>query len=471
MVRLRPWFAAPLLAALSGTAHGIPTLPYTTRSIGYSGWSDAVRGDIPEVGMAGAMVGLCPSFVSCLDNPAGLALTQTHPGLEITHNIVYDGQLQDGSSPVHTTMEGATFSHYPWGISMGAWEPHREGQDYLRQGTGDQFNAEVLVREYHLAVAHVFMNNHLAVGLDLTLAYGRSTLDFASTSSFKDTEGQAFAFSGGLGLQYRLPHRWILGWSYHLPMALDTSKDAPGTPGITGFHKTLHVPFRLSVGGSYIPNRYFQFGAGFYYIGPVKDAAFVEDEVPLGERMNLQPRVGASYTFLDLRELDATVSLGTYLEVSRSEVTPSRMHLTSALSVNPWVLNFGWGIDIAPQYRNYLVSFGVDVMELFEKMGVLPRQWHPPHAGLFPRMAEETEEGLPRPLVDHWVPHKETDLLKEGKKIPRRLEESVKDAPNELKNLGTDLIDAVGSVVTEPLKKKKAAPKKKPTRPRPDDHT
>ncbi|MCC7440912.1 MAG: hypothetical protein IT285_04730 [Bdellovibrionales bacterium] len=444
---MRRWvkLSTLLFSVLASSSHAAPPiLPYDTRSLGYSGWSDSVRGDIPHVGMAGAMVGLCPSFVSCLDNPAGLAMTLAHPGIQITGNVVYDGDLQEYGSALEASMVGATMSRYPWGLGLGWWEPHREGQKYRHPTTGETFHAEVMVREFHLSLGRVFLRNRLSVGLTLTLGYGRSTLNFADESAFDDTEATATGLSAGIGLQYRLPRRWILGWSYHLPSLLDPESSAPDDPGVARFHRALHVPFRLSFGAGYIPNRFFQLGFGFYYIGPVEDAAYLRDEVELGTKMNLQPRIGASYQFLDYRELDATIRLGTYLEISRSEVADSRAHFTTGFEVNPWVLTFGWGLDIAPRYRNYLVSAGIDVFDLFVKLDLLPREYHPPRAGFMPPIGRLSEDGLPRPLVEKWRERASTDILEESGKIPGRLGKKIKGVPGELKDFGGDILDVVG---------------------------
>src|SRR5690348_4085605 len=96
------WIA--LLLLLSPPALAAPLLPYGQRTIGYSGWSDSVHGDIPNVGMAGATVGLALSFVGCLDNPAGLGMTLASPGIQITSNTVHDGQVQNFENGLETNM-------------------------------------------------------------------------------------------------------------------------------------------------------------------------------------------------------------------------------------------------------------------------------------------------------------------------------------------------------------------------------
>lgn len=460
-----------------------PVLPYTLRTQGFDGWSSTIRGDMRTLGMAGAMVGLADSYVGTLDNPAGLAMTMNRSGLQLSRNSISDAAIQDATRAISSSGFHAVVRPYPWGFSAGFTSPHGEGTRYRLASSGNPVEAEVYTREYRVAVARAFLENKLSVGAGLTVGQA-----FRSAGTFSSSDA---ALSGVLGVMVQLPRRWMIGASFHLPMTYHPdSKASPGSP-VTNFNQPVYKPYQFAVGSSWIPNRFFRVAGGLYLIGPRAGAALLRDDsVSVGHKMTLQPRLGFTYTIADYAEFDAYLSAGAYYEMSRIEGQSPRFHQTTALEAYPWIFNFGTGIDVAPGYRNYLISFGVDVAKVMRKLDLIPEQWNPPPKGMLPPPDKLNDEGLPRPLVRHWRQRgPKTNIIDVGKELPGKLQNRLEATGDSIQELGSEVIDgvqaipgAIGDALSDrirkareeerrkleeaeqkPAKRKKPAPSKKKT--------
>ncbi len=72
-----------------------------------------------------------------------------------------------------------------------------------------------------------------------------------------------------------------------------------------------------------------------------------------------------------------------------------RFHRTFGLELNPWFLNTGFGFDFANEYRNYMVSVGVDIVRTLRVLEIIPKNPMPAKNGYFPHPLVVSSVGLP----------------------------------------------------------------------------
>jgi hypothetical protein len=408
-------------------AQATAPIPYTDRTHAYTGWSGVVRGDIRTIGMAGAMVGLGNTFIASGDNPAGLAMTLPGVQLQVTGNRIHDGDLQEYEQTLKTNNLGLAASLYPYGFSVGWWTPHNEGQKYVLPD-GRIIDPRIEVNEFRLSAAHVLFHDRFSLGASVIFGKAMERLSFPDQPSL-DRQETSYSVGLGLGAMIKLPRRVILGVAFTPSMHYSADPGAHPTEGISRFFEPVHTPVRMRLGLGWIPNRFFSAGAGVYFLGATQNTALLgDDSRSIGELVTLQPRVGAEYRWAEFKEFKADLALGTYLVPSRIQNSPTRLHGTFGTSFNLWVVNLGWGIDVAPRYTNYIYTAAIDVLRLFRKLDLIREDWHPPNGGLFPPMTRYSEDGLPRPLVKNWSTRKKpTNILEIGKEFPERLQKKVEE--------------------------------------------
>jgi len=446
-------------------------LPYTTRTLPYSGYSTTIRGDLRTIGMAGATVGLADSLISAFDNPAGLAMTVKDPDLNITNSWVRDAHLQNLANSIQTYNYGLAASLYPWGFSAAIASSYREGQPYtLPTVTGDTPELAVLTREVRLSGARLFFENRLSIGATLILGQAERSMLFPTLSNLNHSD-LSYAVGGAFGATVQLNKRVLLGASYTLPMTYPASSSTNTSGTLAGFYQPIKVPARFGFGIGWVPNRFFKLDFTFYNVGSTPDAALLKDETALvGQYSTFQPRLGAAYQWADFRELQSTFYAGSYIETTRIAGTPERMHVTGGVEFKPWIFFAGAGFDLSAGYQNLITGFGIDVGKVLEKLDAVPRAWRPPAGGWFPSPTYSSDEGLARPLVKNWQPHgPKIDPIRVGLDIPKKLGEKAADT-------GSDIVDAFsdGIGLDEPKKNKQARealrraqqPKKMPQKPR-----
>lgn len=404
------------------------TLPYSTRTNGYSGWNTTVSGDVRTVGMAGATVGLPDTFLSATDNPAGLAMLLQDADDNFVHNTISDSHVQNSAYPITTGSLGVAVNAYPWGFSAGYVTTSSEGQPYSLPGVPGEPNVTVSTREFEFAVARIFWNNRFSLGASVNIGEGEEQIDpFGSATSE--------AIGATLGAMVRLPNHWVAGVSYTLPMLYpftDPSGNRPA-PVLPGFYQPISAPGRFGVGSGWIPNRFVRFSMGLYFIGTTPGAALLSnDQTLVGSSFTMQPRAGAAYTFADYKELQGTVFAGNYLEMTRIEGTPTRVHMTAGIEIHPWIFTVGAAMDLAQGYSNYITGVGIDIFKGLEKLDIIPTPYSPPRKGPLPSPQHIQDEGLPRPLVKKWK-KKGPDMnpIKVIKQVPARAEKKF----NEMKKM------------------------------------
>jgi hypothetical protein len=420
-------------------AHAEIGLPYSFRRHEYSAWGTTVQGDLATVGMAGAMVGLADSRIGSVDNPAGIPLTLDSTGLQIAGNAFQDGHVQSYSSLITTGSTVISLCPYPWGAGLASWAPQSEGDTYVVNG--EEQELVVRTREYHLSFANLFLNDRLSIGIKAIVG--------ENSQAFRPLQGggishTAWGLGAGIGALYVLPHRVLLGLSYVPPIQYKMSNsDGDIHPQIGDFFQDARSPYRLSLGVGWLPSRFFKASAGLYIFGSTDNTALLSDDTRIvGANMTLQPRFGLSYKMLEYKQLTVQVSAGTYLEVMRTIGDPSRLHGTFALEVKPWILNFGWGIDEARHYQNFIFSAGVDLGKLLSRLKLIPPLPQYPYGGAFPDPTRLSDEGLGHALDSNWK-KRDDNVIDIGLRMPGKMREQFKAAPESLKEFGTDFWDGL----------------------------
>ncbi|MBL7714356.1 MAG: hypothetical protein JNL01_02745 [Bdellovibrionales bacterium] len=417
-------------------------LPYSQRSSRYSMYSTSLKGDLTQLGLAGAQASVGDQFIGSLENPATIAMTSRSGGLQISGNTIQDGFTQNYSDKIKSYHYGAHVSEYPWGISAGVWSPQDEGDATF------EHNA----KEYRLGLSRVLKKHKLSFGASLLIA--ESTLRDGSEKSNSSAVGYA------VGAVYQFRPKHLVGLSFTSPVTVSGSVQKTGI-NIPGFFQGAHSPLRIQAAYGWIPNRIFKVAAGVSVLGTSPNTALLTDQnARVGESWTLHPRAGAQVTLVDYKEFWARVGAGTYLEASRISGRQDRLHFTGSVEFTGWIFSLGWGLDSAKGYRNLIYSAGVDVVRLLQKMDLIPMPVQYPSQGVLPNPLKNSDEGLARPLVKEWVePAEGKSVIEIGRELPGKVQEKVKA-------LKTNVLEAVKprpkQYDTAPAVQPKPKPKPKP---------
>jgi hypothetical protein len=461
---LRPCFSLCFLGLLllPQSAAAQATLPYATRSLSFSGLSTTVRGDIRTVGMGGASDGLADTFIASLDNPAGLAMTVGIGDIHFASTTSQDGHVQSFDKELRTQSYGLALGIYPWALSVGYLSPYGEGASYglisaLTPGL-NPIQLGVLTRELVFSAARVLLHNRLSFGVSLTLAQAERFINAPAAQG----GNHAFAsYTAGVtaGGMYQLPKRVLLGLSFSSPLHFDgASAETQQKLIVPGFFQPVNVPWRVSLGLGFVPNRYFRADLTLHLFTETGHTALIRDEAALvGQRATIQPHLGAAYVFADYKEFKATLFLGTYYESTRIRDTSNRIHGTGGVEARIWIITVGGGVDVASNYRSYLLSVGVDVFGLMARIGMIPPFGTPAAGRMFPKPWSFTDLGLARPLVERWQPTRDLDPIAVGLGIPKNLGQGISNAAAEVKSFGHTVATAMAESNETPEDKVKQA--------------
>ncbi len=433
---------------------------YKHRTHSYNAYSTAVRGDVRTVGMAGATIGLADTFIAALDNPAGLAMTLNNGDDHYTINKIHDDYIQNFDSIMESKSLGVSLSSYPWGFSLGYASPYHEGQKYLVPDQGNvAIDIQLQREEFYFSVARVLFNDKLSLGVNFILGKSTLTLDPVTQPS-QYIEHKEYAFGATLGAMYKLPHRFLLGTSYQIPLSYHA--DTPYTEQstvITNFVQSVDVPDRWAMGLGFIPNRFFRADTSVHLVGTTKHAALLRDNnVLIGQSYTIQPRIGFAYVFADFAEFKGTAFTGAYYEVTRVKQTANRFHKTLGMELKVWVISLGWGYDAATGYQNYMGSLGVDVFKVLAKLKVIPTAISPPRGGWFPDPVYLSDGGLARPLVANWKDTgQNVDPIKTGLDLPSKIGNAIINTPKMLIHAPKEIMSTLESMSTKDDATKKEA--------------
>ncbi len=434
--------------ALAENSFGADLLPYGTRTKAYSGYSATVEGDNENVGMAGASVAV-PYSVSTLEsNPAGLTMTMGSVTAQINSNEKEDRTISKGKT--RSSQWGLSVTPDDTGYAFAYYVPSNESGRYVSPNNNGEADYEMKLREFRVSASHLFFKR-LSLGASLELNAASRTLSEETHSATK--------LSYKVGAMYHVRNHYVVGASFSPGLEVG-GRASSVHPDLPQFDQPIRVPPILNLGAGWIPNRFFRLGCALVVVGKTRDTALLSDQnVAVGTRNTVQPRVGASYVVGQYNNLKINIAAGLYYEKSRIQGQPNRLHSTAALDVNPWFLNLGVGVDRAPKYNNFFVSIGVDVVRILRTFEIIPKETVPPLNGLWPEPFEVNPDGLPNPVTHG----EESDFSGESVKDVKNI---IRDIPQNIENRlkGKPPVQHEGSPA--PLPK----PKKKKRKPSPKAH-
>jgi hypothetical protein len=431
------------------------TLPYSTRTHPYNGWNSSVHGDNRTLGMGGATVGLADTFLASTENPAGLAMTLDGIDLNVSDNEIYDVNIQNYNNPIYLGSLGIAVNHHPWGFSAGFFNSYREGQEYVLPSNGGKpAYLETSLSEFRVGIAKLCDIKNRTISLGIALNFG--TAEESINGMPKQSSALGLIVSG----LYQLPNRLLLGLSYQLPMSypVPTTEESTVLPG---FYQVMKVPSRLVLGVGWIPSRIFRAGLSLGFIGETLDTTLLrDDQLVIGDFQTYQPRFGFAYTFADFSTVQSKIFAGSYLENSRIRGN-GHFHGTVGLEARMWFVTLGYSADLSTDFLNNSFSLGIDLVRMLSMAELIPKLWHPPYAGLFADPFAFSDVGLPRPLVENWVPQgKPLDPVKVGLAIPALVEKKFEAIKEEIGSLSLRSGDKEGDSKKNRSKKKSKFKKK-----------
>lgn len=374
------------------TSVAATTLPYTTRTRDFSGWTPASRGDITTIGMSGATVA-SPSSISAAEvNSAGLAMTSASLSAQINSVRINDERIQKNGEGITSKQVGLALAPNPWGFGFAYYSPMREGGTYSFSNTNRALTTEVGLEEYRFILAHTYFQSRLSVGGSFRIIH--------ATREIGAVDYNKTGISYNLGVLYRLEDRIILGASYSPSISIESGEDNPTQIDMPGFNRAVKMPSQLAVGVSWIPNRFFKAGFGLHRTGTTENTALLADETKItGSQVTVEPRLGANYVFADFKNINANFALGGYYETSRILGEADRMHATIGLEVNPYIFFSGIGFDLSKDYRNFMVFVGLNVIGTLRTFEIIPKDPVPPANQFFPEPFKAVPDGLPEGLI------------------------------------------------------------------------
>jgi len=407
-------------------------LPYSVRTHAYSGWNATVNGDVRTIGMAGATVGLADTFLAAADNPSGLGMMLQGADENYVTNQVSDGHVQNPNSPMETKSLGVAVSLHPWAFSLGLVTDSREGQSYYIPNTPGLNSVTVTSREVRFGAARLLMDDKLSIGVSLNIGQGEEEIEPQSQTPGPTSVQHAYRVGATLGGMLQLHNHFLLGMSYTLPMTYNFNNGTTA-PQLPGFYQPVVDPERFALGLGWVPNRNARMDFSVFAVGRSPNAALIRDDTTqIGTHVTFQPHAGVAYTFADFKNVKGTVFTGSYFEWSRLDGESNRVHATGGLEIKPYIFTVGIGTDVSSQYSNFILSVGVDLFQVLQRVKIVPIPYSPPHQGLWPSPIHLVDAGLPRPLVKDWRPQgPDMNPIHVIQKIPERTEKAVQEFKKE----------------------------------------
>lgn len=412
-----------LTLALAGTLLALPLaaqadpLPYSNRSQDYSAWTAATRGDITTVGMAGATLAVPSSIAGAEANSAGYAMEMPSLSVQINSVTLHDQAVQRTGQSFTSGQFGVGVSAAPWGFGIAYYSPLTESGTF--DVAGRKLPMEVSLKEFRFTVARSFLESRLALGFSVGLE--------KAVREFGPTDFNSWGFGAHLGALYRLEDHVFLGASYVPEMHLDPSGISGSVPGLTGLDRGVWLPAQIGLGVGWRPNRFFKGGFSLNYVAPTRNTALLADQsIATGLNPTWIPRLGASYVIAEFNKWRLEGAAGTYYEPSRLSDEANRLHGTGELEAEIYFADVGLGVDAAANYRNVLVSVGVNVVSLMRTFKLIPADSVPAYSGFFPPIDRISADGLPGAMTTGEKKNYKEPSLQEMQKIvseiPKKIE-------------------------------------------------
>jgi len=449
--RRLPKLVLALLASCTTTvfaynAYALESLPYDERIKTYSGYPTTIFGDLESVAMAGATAGLADGLMGSFENPAALSHTLDGARLIFSRNSTGDQHIQSFDEKLVAYTSGLAISNYPWGFGIGIGDVGLENQNYEFTKLSRSAHLEVKNFEYRFAVSRYFESIKTSFGLSLN--YGLAEENFVFLDESNPIElNREHQFGLTVGAQSQIADHLMAGLAATTPMVYSFSPGDRPDEALSDFYQTILVPLRISTGLGWMPNHHFKTDFSFHIIGKTKNTALLSDQgIEVGNRLNIQPRLGVSYRFLDFRSIAVSLFSGSYFESTRIEGKTNRIHFTGGFKGEFWVVNFGFGLDESANYRNIIATIGLDPIEVGQFLNLIPKEKKQQPKGFLPNPFEIDDAELPRALVKNWKERERIDPIKTGLSIPNKIKSKFENATKGgIEGVGKSLIDAVKS--------------------------
>lgn len=435
---------------------------YSRRTKDYSGWTASTRGDINTIGMAGASLATASSIAAAESNPAGFAMETASLAAQINKVSLDDKRIQRSGEPIESRQWGLGVSPHPWGFSFSYYSPMTENGEYIAPSTGHNLASEVSIKQFRLTLARVFFDNRLSIGVGLDA--------IKAVRELGDYSYNSIGFGYRFGALFHVVDHLVIGGTFTPQISIRPAGEPSEQYEMPGFNRNVIMPAQGGLGLGWIPNRFFKLGFSLTYVAPTINTALLADEnTATGTSRTFVPRLGASYVVAEYRSFKAEIAGGSYYEMARLSGYASRIHGTGGIELNPYFVNLGAGIDVASDFKTFILSAGIDIVRTARFFGLIPPDPVPPYNGFFPKPQKVSADGLPDGLTrgepkEYSAPDV-GDIGKIIKDIPKRIEEKatgkvplVESPPPTHVSPKEAKIKGRPSKKT-PLKKQKAAPK------------
>ena len=361
------------------------------------GWSPTAKGSIRTVGSGGALTTVGSDISAIAENPANAAMSANYVTVQVGAQFTKDLQASgEDNSYVRQPYAGLILplEHWTFGavLSSAGSGQISAGSDFVRY----------LVREARLVAAWREPRlNRLSLGASLVLPSRTFSI-----SSSELTAESATGVSFDLGAVVRLPKRIFVGTSYHRGYEITAAQSARQIRSLlTPMHEgRLGAPDRFEVGLGWMANRFLQMGSSLSWIRPDSrfrnlDGALTRLSQQAGYRWSL----GIDLQWLETDHLFSRFTLGSYLEPAGTVDASSafRIHGTAALELEYGIALVSGALDYATGYRSYVVSFGIELGRLAQRLKVVPPSLLPDPEGVLPRSTfVPNDDWLPTHLQD-----------------------------------------------------------------------
>ena len=367
----------------------------------YNVFPTAAIGTARTVALGGATSAVDPDgYEAVFANPAGMS-GMAGTGLDFgsdgntVDNVVVnlnDPQAHALDRPFKYSYGGVRYvTESGWGLGAAVQTPFNFNDEFRGNtqviggsnafvATGDQNAIRTKGTGYALGGGRSFDDGKFGVGASVSYITAEEDYSFTpvSTSSAafsRSVSGDTFTF--GVGALAR-PYRWLrVGLLYRrgYRIPFDDSHNAGLPVNITAF-QDLRSPDRLSLGVRLAPYENLRFFLQGRVLFGMKDTfvsgsgvfpSAVDNTVASGQTTTLDGAWGVEYVPYDVDDLTVKLRAGGYFESTGIEGGFTRYHNTAGFAFEPWFFSVSMAIDQAQFYNNFVVGFGVDLLNVAKR--------------------------------------------------------------------------------------------------------
>ena len=396
---MRRWLSAAALFALAAGA-AAQTIP--SGEVGaYDVFPRAAIGTARTVALGGATGAVDPDgYEAVFANPAGMS-GMAGTGLDFgSDGNTVDNVVVDLNNPKARSLDHPFKYSYGgvryvtasgWGLGAAVQTPFNFNDEFRGTtrvvngassiiATGDQNAIHTEGAAYELGAGRSFDDGKYGFGASISYVTAETDYSFTpvlpSSAPFSRTAvGDAVSF--GVGVLAR-PYRWLRAGlfykqGYRIPFADSLNT---GLPVALNAFEDLRSPNRLTLGVRLAPYEnlrfFFQgrvvFGMNDTFIsGSGVFPTALGNTVASGQAATLDGGWGVEYVPYDVEDLTVKFRAGGYFENTGIEGGYTRYHRTAGFAFEPWCFSLSMAIDDAEFYNNFVVGFGVDLLDVAKR--------------------------------------------------------------------------------------------------------